>query len=357
MKSILVTSTESWSGKSILSMALGLALKEKGTPIAYMKPVSSKVSYTTGIPMDRDADAIRSILDLDDSLNDIAPVPLEGAFLSESIASGDLGFLKRVTVAYNRITAKREVALLEGRRFLGLGIAAGLSDSDLAEHLNSNVVILCRYDGEQAIDRVLCALRLLDSELQPLGVIFNEVSMDAEFDLLREEFVPFLAERGTEVLGIVPYDHRLRYVTVEEIVDTLSGNLVVKTSLDRPVGHFLIGAMSPESALRGFRRTPELAVIAGGDRVDIQIAALEAPSLRCLILSGNFRPSKSVLNKAKDKGIPVMTVGQNTIAVAELCEELIGRSRITRGTRLDSAIDLFRTNIDIERLMEKSIDY
>ena len=37
----------------------------------------------------------------------------------------------------------------------------------------------------------------------------------------------------------------------------------------------LVGAMSVESALSYFRRKPNKAVITGGDRADIQLAALE----------------------------------------------------------------------------------
>jgi len=96
MKRILIVSTEKHSGKSLLSLALGRTLQEQGLEIAYMKPISFEVSYTTGEPIDRDADALRSLLSLDDDLRDIAPVPLEGPFLREAIESGDRGFRTRI---------------------------------------------------------------------------------------------------------------------------------------------------------------------------------------------------------------------------------------------------------------------
>ncbi len=356
MKSILIVSTENWAGKSMLAMGIGLTLKERGIPFSYMKPISSNVSYVTGKPIDQDIEAIHSVLGLKDDMDDTAPVALEGPFLLEAIQSGDRGFRKRIVDSFNRVTRECEVALIEGRRFLGLGVGAGLSDFDLAELLDADILMFTRYDGEEAVDRILCALRFLDPGQRLLGVVLNEVSMGSELDLVSDVFVPFLAERGAEVLGIVPYDHRLHYASVTEIVERLGGRLVTEAPLHRPVGHFLIGAMSPELALRGFRRTPDFAVITGGDRVDIQLAALEAPGLRCLILTGNIHPTKTVVDKAEEKKIPVMVVGQDTIPAAELCEQLVGHSCLCRGSRLEIALELIRTNIDIERIIEKAVD-
>jgi len=349
-------STENWTGKSMLAMGIGLTLKERGIPFSYMKPISSNVSYVTGKPIDQDIEAIHSVLELKDDIGDTAPVALEGPFLLEAIESGDRGFRKRIMDSFNRVTQGCEIALIEGRRFLGLGVGAGLSDFDLAEMLDADILMFTRYDGEEAVDRILCALRFFDPGRRLLGVALNEVSMGSEFDLVNDVFVPFLSDRGAEVLGIVPYDHRLHYTSVTEIVERLGGRLVSDAPLHRPVGHFLIGAMSPELALRGFRRTPDFAVITGGDRVDIQLAALEAPGLRCLVLAGNIRPTKTVVEKAEKKRVPVVVVGQDTMPVAELCEQLVGHSRICRGNRLEIALELIRTNIDIERVIEKAAD-
>ncbi len=357
MKTILVVSTESHAGKSVLGLALGLSLKDKSIPFAYMKPISYEVSYATGEPIDRDVEAIRSILGLEDSLSDMAPVPLEGPFLREAIESGDRGFRQRIVDAYGRITQGRQAALIEGRHHLGLGVSAGLGDLELAQLLNADVLILTRYDGEAAIDRILCSLRLLEGGPRVLGVVLRDVTLDAEFTLVNDVFVPFLADRGAEVLGIIPFEHRLRSVTVEEIADRLGGKQVTDVSLDRAVGYFLIGATGPQAALRSFRRTPELCVITGGDQTEIQLAALEAPDIRCLVLTSNLRPNRTVVKDAQEKKIPIIVVGQDTLAAAEQCDSLLTRTWIRRGEALDFAISFFRYNVDVERIIEKAADH
>jgi hypothetical protein len=356
MKRLLIVSTESRAGKSILSLSLGLYLKEKKVPFAYMKPISSAVSYTTGEPIDRDAQAIRTILDLKEDVKQIAPVALEGPFLREAIESGDRGFRERIIRSFDRITQGQHVALIEGRSYLGLGVSAGLSDFDMAEILHADIIILTRYDGEAAIDRVLCALRLLGSESRIIGVVLNGVLMETQINEVADVFAPFLADRGAEVLGIIPYDHSLRSVSVEEIVERLNGRVATDVPLNQEILYFRIGATGPEPALRSFRRTPELAVITGGDRIEIQEAALKAESLRCLILTGNHLPNREVIRKANERGVPVILVGQDPMAAAFLCEGALNRSRIHPGTRLDSVIRLVRFNVDIERIIEKASD-
>jgi len=356
MKWILIVSTEKHAGKSLLSLAIARTLQERGVQIAYMKPISFEVSYTTGEPIDRDADAIRSYLSLDDKLRDIAPVPLEGPFLHEAIESGDRGFRQRITDAFQRIAKNREVAIIEGRNYLGLGVGAGLSDLDLADLLSADVLLLTQYEGEEAIDRILCALRLFVQGPRILGVILKDVPSDRSFHLLNEFLTSFLASRGAEVLGIVPFDHNLRSVSTDEIVKRLGGQLLTDEAIEQEVRYFIIGAMGREASLRSFRRTPEFAVITGGDRTEIQDAALGVSSLRCLILTGNHRPTREIIHRAIEQRIPVILTGQNTMATAVFCEGMLNRFWIRPGPSLNYAVDYIRSNVDIERIVEKTTD-
>ena len=355
MKRILIVSTEQHAGKSLLALALGKSLQERDMRIAYMKPISFEVSYATGEPVDRDAAAIRTLLSLEDSLRDIAPVPLEGSFLRETIESGDRGFRKRIQDAFQRLSHDRDIVLIEGRSYLGLGASSGLSDPDLAEMLDADVLLITHYDGEEAIDRILCALRMFEGP-HIMGVILKDVPMDRSFNMLSEVLVSFLASRGAEVLGIIPQDHNLRTVNTDEIVKRLGGRLLTDPSIERQIRHFAISAMGPEESLRLFRRTPDLAVITGGDRADIHQAAFEVPSLRCLIVTGLHRPTRETIDMANERRVPIILAGQNTMITATLCEEMLDRAWIRPGPALDYAMDYVRYNIDIDRIVQKAPD-
>lgn len=356
MRRLLIVSTEEHSGKSLLSLGLGRALQARGVSVAYMKPISYEVSYATGEPIDRDAAAIRSLLSLEDDVHDIAPIPLEGPFLREAIESGDRGFRQRIAEAFERISSGRGAVLVEGRGFLGMGMSAGLSDLDLADLLGCDVLLLTRYDGEEAIDRILCALRLFEQGPSVLGVILKDVPLDRSYSLLGEVLSSFLADRGAEVLGIIPHDPNLRYVGTDEIARRLGGRTLTHFEGAREVRHFVIGASGIEPSLRSFRRTPEFAVITGGDQTDLQLAALDVPELRCLVLTGDQRPSRTVIDRADKSGVPVILAGQNTLATATLCSSMLERFWVLPGPSLEYAVDHVRSNIDVERILEKTRD-
>ena len=64
----------------------------------------------------------------------------------------------------------------------------------------------------------------------------------------------------------------LKAPTVEEVAETLGGEVLCgKDFLSKPVEHYLAGAMTPEVALRRFRRAKRKAVVTGGDRPDIAL--------------------------------------------------------------------------------------
>ncbi|MCK5585746.1 hypothetical protein KAJ02_06705, partial [Candidatus Bipolaricaulota bacterium] len=189
-----------------------------------------------------------------------------------------------------------------------------------------------------------------------MGVILKDVPMDRSFNMLSEVLVSFLASRGAEVLGIIPYDHNLRTVNTDEIVKRLGGRLLTDPLIEQQIRHFAISAMGAEESLRLFRRTPDLAVITGGDREEIHRAAFEVASLRCLIVTGLHRPNRAIIELANERQVPIILAGQNTIITATMCEEMLDRAWIRPGLALDYAMDYVRYNIDIDRIVEKTRD-
>jgi len=356
MRRIQIVSTEKHAGKSLLSLAVGSDLLARGQRVAYMKPISFEVSYATGEPIDRDADMVRTLLKLEDDLHDVAPVPLEGPFLREALESGDRGFRKRITTAFERITADRDVAIIEGRSYLGLGVSAGLSDLDLADMLQTDILLLTHFDGEEAIDRILCALRLFEDGPRVLGVILKDVPIDRSILRMEEVYVPFLADRGAEVLGMVPFSPSIRSVPVVEISKRLGGRVLTQAGTENEVKHFVVGALVPDESRRSFRRTPGLGVITGGGRRDIIEAALDAPDIQCLVLTGHQRPSRDLIDRSDELGVPMILAGQNTLPTAVLCSEMLDRIWVRNGPTLESAVDHVRTNIDVDRILEKAND-
>lgn len=82
--------------------------------------------------------------------------------------------------------------------------------------------------------------------------------------------------------------------------------------------------MTPESALTYLRRSVNKAVITGGDRSDILLAALQT-NTSVLVLTGNLHPHVRVLARAKDQGVPVLLVPNDTYSTLSMMNEAVGR--------------------------------
>jgi BioD-like phosphotransacetylase family protein len=112
-----------------------------------------------------------------------------------------------------------------------------------------------------------------------------------------------------------------------------------------------IGAMNVESALKYFRRTHKKAVITGGDRSDIILAALETPT-ECLILTGGIHPDHTIITRAKGLGVPVLLVESDTLTTVDKVEILFGHLDFRSESKIEKAYEIVNDHIDIKRLSE-----
>jgi hypothetical protein len=163
--------------------------------------------------------------------------------------------------------------------------------------------------------------------------------------------VPFINKRGIPVFGILPYEPVLSSVTVTEIVEALDGTVLsAEEHLDVAVESFMVGAMGQEKALRFFRRRARKAVITGGDRADVQLAALET-NTRCIILTGNMPPSSLVVARAEELGVPMVLVDSDTLTAVERMESLMGRTRLHDDSKVALMKEMFGEAVDCDALL------
>jgi hypothetical protein len=90
-------------------------------------------------------------------------------------------------------------------------------------------------------------------------------------------------------------------------------------------------------------------VITGGDRTDIQLAAMET-STTCLILTGNLHPSSLIIKQADAMQVPVLLVPGNTMETVETLDRIFGKTRLGQQSKLDLFQKLVSEHVDLERL-------
>jgi BioD-like phosphotransacetylase family protein len=109
--------------------------------------------------------------------------------------------------------------------------------------------------------------------------------------------------------------------------------------------------MNVNSALEYFRKGNNMAVVTGGDRADIQLAALET-STQCLILTGHLPPQPFILSRAEDLEIPVLSVDLDTLTTVEIVDRAFGQVRLHEPIKVQCICQMMAQNFDIERLIK-----
>ncbi|WP_251343579.1 phosphotransacetylase family protein [Haloplanus halophilus] len=350
MNTLLVTATGESTGKTAIAVALGRHAQARGRSVGYMKPKGTRLQSQVGKTLDRDPMLARELLDTDDEMHEMEPIVYSPTFVRSALEGRERPdeLRERVREGFDAVAEGRDLVIVEGGGRVTTGGVVDLTDADVAELLDAEVVLVAEYGTPTDVDETLAAARRLGDRLA--GVLFNRVA-DAAYDEVESLVAPFLEGKGIPVLGVLPRESELAGVSVADLAGELGAELLTDVPTDGVVERFLVGAMSGEEALRFFRRTKDAAVVTGGDRSDIHTAALEAPGVKCLVLTGGRRPPAAVLGTAAEKGVPILLCSADTLTTLERAEEVV-RSGRTRDERTVEVMgDLLTDHADVDALL------
>lgn len=343
---LLIGSTEAYSGKSTITLGLAHELQAQGITIAYGKPLGHCLT-TTSISTDADVQFITETLKL--SENHVRPtlLMLDKSTIEKRLVGEEKTDYQKSLAQYLQVEGEGLV-ILEGPSNLDEGSLFELSLPQVAEILNAAVILVTRPNSHSYIDSLLSAKERLGSSL--LGVVINDVPLAAQ-ETMTTLVRPFLEATNIDVLGILPRSNLLRSVSVEELVKQLKAQVLCRSDrLDLMVESLTIGAMNVSSAIKYFRKATNMAVVTGGDRTDIQLAALET-STHCLILTGQLPPDELVLRRAEDAEVPVLSVEYETLSTVEIIERTFGSVRLHEPVKVEFARKLMAQEFDFKRLL------
>jgi BioD-like phosphotransacetylase family protein len=352
MNPIFVISTEEGTGKTAIAVAIASLAADDGTDVGYFKPKGTRLRSPVGKTRDEDPLLATAVLGLEADLPDLEPVVYSPAFIEEALRGQvDPGEVRdRVTEHYDALATGHDLVVIEGGGRPSTGGIVGLTDPDVADLLGARTVVVAHYSQPADVDEVLATASRFGEGLA--GVVFNAVP-DADFDSLTTDVVPFLEGRGIPVLGIVPRVTELAGVTVDELAAELGADVLTPdVPMEGFVERFSVGAMGSDSALRQFRRLRKAALITGGDRSDIQAAALEASGIECFVLTGGRTPSSAILGKAAESGVPVMSVRSDTKTTIDRVESILSTGRTDDAETVRRMADLIDDHVDLAAILE-----
>lgn len=348
MTYLYIASMSGFSGKSLITLGLGLLLKEKGYDVGFIKPFG-KIPVTQGkLLIDADADFMRKALDIKEAPEIVSPFVVTYEAQNKVLRGRPSDRFESVRKAIDSITGK-DIVLVGGGANLFEGSLFGISGLRLINHLDAKTLIVEPWSGESSIDSLIGARELLGKSF--IGGVINKVPHSAH-DYIKKSVKPFLEKKKIKVFASLHRDILLDSITVRQLNEILSGKvLCCQEALDDFIENFSIGAMDVDSAIKYFRRTPNKAVITGANRSDIQLAALET-STKCIVLTGGMYTNDVIIGKAKMCGVPIISVHDDTFTTVEKIESILGKIRIREQKKVLKTKEIVEKEFDLPGLLE-----
>ena len=347
-KYLLVGSIEAYSGKSAIILSIAHQLVKKGFKVAYSKPLGTCLDENFEEIREKDVNFLKDSLGLSAEQVQSPLLHLDQNTIGSRLQGKDNN---NYSEALQQYVAKLrgEVVLLEGPETLWEGSLFGLATEDIAETTDSAILLVSRYDSLLSVANFLTAKKLLGDRL--IGIVINDIP-PTKLEEVSSLIKPYLEQQDIPLLGMLPQDKLLNSVSVRELAKRLDAKVLCRSDrLDLMVESLSIGAMNVNSALEFFRQRENMAVVTGGDRTELQMAALET-STHCLILTGHVPPKPYILNRAEDLEVPVLSVDFDTLTTVEIVDNCFGKVPIHEPIKVKRMRDLMSKHFDFDRLSE-----
>jgi uncharacterized protein len=348
-KYLLIGSLEAYSGKSATILGIAHQLKAKGIDIAYGKPLAGGWGQSQMDENDSDMQFVAQTLALADDRLQQTLLTLNNTAVQKRLLGED-------STDYRHRLAEQakhqggDLVILEGSGTLEEGKLFDLSLHQITHTLQASVVLVARYHSLLLLDGLISAKEQLQHHL--IGVVINDVPPD-QVETIETLVRPFLQKKDIGLLGILPSSNLLRSVSVGELVKQLKAEVLCRPDrLDLMVESLTIGAMNVNSALKYFQARHNMAVVTGGDRTDLQLAALET-STQCLILTGHIPPSRIIISRAEDLEIPILSVDLDTLTTVEIVDRAFGQVRLHEPIKFQHICQMIEEHLDCDRLLSE----
>lgn len=363
IKTVFITSTEPYSGKSIVSLGLINMLLGKAQKIGFFKPIVSHRAQ------DHKSDHIQTVLryfDLPISYNEAYAFSWQEAMQqSENESQGEM--IDTIIRKYKQLEDKYDFTVIEGSDYQGDGTAFEFDvNASIAKNLGAPIIAVISGENKttaQIVNAAVTVIRNFESrEIQVLALVANKVNTD-QIDDVRELLSAQLSD--AIIIAIIPTMRGLLAPTMKEICEELTDSKLLfgKDRLSNQVDNFVTGAMQVPNFLNFIKEN--VLIITPGDRGDIIIAALQAnlstsyPSIAGIVLTAGTEPEEPIIRliNGLQTVVPIIAVKTGTFQTTTQIGNI--RSRITADNtkKIQLAIDVFNKYVDVAKLDERIVTF
>lgn len=327
VKPIYLSSLTERVGKTLLSIGILKKLLKEGKKVAYFKPVG--IPKGTGFSSKSDPDVgfiQKAVAKSYNPTEDICPITIVPNYYIDNIdADKKEDYWTLIKNTYKKISEGMDYVVIEGNPTIVNFARVGLDDVTIAQQLGIEELVLIISDStDLSIDNIFFTDKYFQfRKFKIKGLIFNLIDYEyiARIKELKKDHIN---RYGIEVMGIIEKSIELLSARVSEVQAAIGGELIneaASSGLENPVETYLIGAMNTQAALKYLRQVKRAAIITGGDRTDMSLAALDQ-DVSCLILTGFIQPDLSVITAANEKNIPILLSPSDTYTTIRNMEKL-----------------------------------
>ncbi|MFH1383093.1 MAG: DRTGG domain-containing protein [Chloroflexota bacterium] len=311
MIAIYVTSSVKGAGKTTLCAGLGKKFLGSGKKVGFFKPVLTGSQNPNMAGIQSDAEFMKRLFGLTDSVDRLCPVYSDENSLSS-----------RVKLAYDQIAAGKDIVLIEGVD------GSGQISREVAAKLDARVMAVVDYSQEPA--KSVTGYKDFGSSL--LGVVVNKVPQNQKERLL-DELCTLLGSEVT-ILGMLPEERTLLALDVNELAGAIQGELVADAApVAGLVENVMLGALAVDPGPLYFGRKANKAVVLKSERPDMQMAALQT-SVTCLVLTGSTPPKSFILEMAREKKVPIILTKGDVATTVTKIEDILGKTGFNPESKL-----------------------
>lgn len=213
-----ITGTDTGIGKTVVTAALQAVFQREGCATGVMKPIETGVDEHCSSSANSDAKFLLEAAGLDDDLSEICPIRLKTpaapyqAALMENIEID----IPRILSAYQRLSEKYRIMLVEGVGGLLVPISKNYAVIDLIRDMALPVIVVAGYQLGTLNHTLLTLRNLKEKGLTVAGVIMTQMDSEplSEVEARQPELLGELS--GVPVLGEIPYMENLSTESFQE---------------------------------------------------------------------------------------------------------------------------------------------
>lgn len=361
-KAVYVATSESHSGKSLVSLGLMQVLLGKTAKVGYFRPIVDK---TPKGEIDPHIQAVISYFEMDLDPAD-AYAFTRNQVIQMKNENRDEEIINHIIHAYKALEKRFDFVLVEGTDFSGEGaIMEWDINVIIAKNLGIPALIITpgeEKDAEEIIDSLYMAYdSFTDHGVKVLLAIANKVP-----EALHDSVIKSMRKRfPSDVLtAAIPWNSILGSPAVKQLVEELEAEVVFGGNyLNNQVGGFSVGAMQLRNYLTHLRENS--LVITPGDRADIILGALQAnissnyPKISGIVLTGGLLPEKPIIQLIEGLSdvVPILSVPDGTFSAANRIGAIKPKLYADSTEKITTSIEAFESHVPTQALTEQLITF